>query len=124
MIHLDTNYLIGLVTIPSPFQSQLLAWLNAGEKFAVSAVVWSEFLNGPVTPREIRDASIMLEGRIIVFGVIEAEMAAKIYNQTGRKRGTRNDCFIAATAICSRVTLATLNRKDFSPFVSAGLRLA
>src|SRR5580658_2778805 len=102
MIHLDTNYLIDLVTVPSPVRSQLLAWLSTGEKFAVSAVVWSEFLNGPVTPQEIRDASVMLEGRIITFGVIEAEMASKIYNQTGRRRGTRNDCFIAATAISSR----------------------
>jgi len=123
MIHLDTNYLIGLVTVPSPLQSQLLAWLNAGEKFAISAVAWSEFLSGPVTPQEILDASLMLEGRIITFGVIEAEASAKIYNQTGRRRGTRNDCFIAATAICSRTPLATLNHKDFAPFVAAGLRL-
>jgi predicted nucleic acid-binding protein len=124
MIQLDTNYLIGLVTVPSPLQPQLLAWLQAGEKFAISTVAWSEFLSGPVTPREIRDAKAMLEDRIIVFGVIEAEIAAKIYNQTGRRRGTRDDCFIAATAICARTPLATLNRKDFTPFISAGLRLA
>jgi len=124
MIHLDTNYLIGLVTSPSPLKPHLLTWLRAGEEFAISAVGWSEFLNGPVTPQEIADASGILAGRIIPFGVLEAEMASKLFNQTGRRRGSPPDCFIAATAICSRASLATQNRKDFAPFVAAGLRLA
>jgi predicted nucleic acid-binding protein len=95
MIQLDTNYLIGLLAVPSPFQSQLLGWFNAGEKFAISSIAWSEFLGGPVTQHEIRDAVIILEERIIAFGIIEAEIAAKIYNQTGRRRGTRDDCWNA-----------------------------
>ena len=123
MIHLDTNYLIGLVTVPSPFKAELVAWMSAGEKLAVSAVVWSEFLNGPVTRQQVHDASVIVESRIVVFGFLEAEMAAKIFNQTGRKRTTRTDCFIAATAICARAALATENRKDFMPFVAAGLQL-
>jgi predicted nucleic acid-binding protein len=124
MIHLDTNFLVGLVTPNSHLKPRLLAWLNAGEKFAISSIAWSEFLTGPVTPQEIRDVSVMVEGGIVVFGVIEAEMAATIFNQTGRKRITRMDCFIAATAICSRAPLATQNRKDFAPFIPVGLRLA
>jgi len=124
MIHLDTNYLIGLVTVPSPFKAELIAWMRAGEKLAVSAVVWSEFLNGPVTQQQIHDASVIVEGRIMAFGIPEAEMAAKIFNQTGRKRTTRTDCFIAATAICARAALATENQKDFMPFVGAGLQMA
>jgi predicted nucleic acid-binding protein len=124
MIHLDTNYLIGLVTSPFPLKPQVVAWFNAGETLAVSAIAWSEFLNGPVTSREIRDGFGMIEGRIQAFDVREAEMAANLFNLTGRKRATQTDCFIAATAICAGASIATLNRKDFARFVPAGIRLA
>ena len=119
MIHLDTNYVIGLVTLNSPLRSTLSVWISGGQQFAVSAIAWSEFLNGPVTPLQIRDALSLLDGRIIPFGVAEAEIAAKLFNQTGRKRGAKPDCFIAATAICSRMSLATRNHKDFLPFVAS-----
>jgi predicted nucleic acid-binding protein len=33
------------------------------------------------------------------------------------------DCLIAATAICAGASLATENRRDFQPYVAAGLRL-
>ena len=124
MIHLDTNCLIGLVTSPSQIKPRLLLWLKAGEEFAISAVVWSEFLNGPVTAQEISEADGMIAGRIVPFGVSEAEIASRLFNQSGRKRGSQPDCFIAATAICARAPLATLDRKDFAPFIGAGLQLA
>ena len=123
MIHLDTNYLIGLVTAHSPLQPILFGWLNTGEKLAVSTLAWSEFLNGPVTRQQVHDASAILEDRIVVFGIFEAEMSARIFNQTERKRQRQIDCFIAATAICARVPLATDNQKHFLPFVAGGLQL-
>jgi predicted nucleic acid-binding protein len=124
MIHLDTNYLIGLVTSPFTLKLQVLSWFNTGETLAISAIAWSEFLNGPVTSQQRRDAFGMVEGRIRAFDIREAEMAASLFNATGRKRATQTDCFIAATAVCAGMPLATLNRKDFTPFVTAGLRLA
>jgi predicted nucleic acid-binding protein len=124
MIHLDTTCLIRLVTNQSSPQPEILAWLNSGKRFAVSAIAWSEFLNGPVTTKQVRDAFGMIEARIIPFGVAEAEIASKLFNQNGRKRGSQPDCFIAATAIRSATPLATLNSKDFALFVPAGLRLA
>jgi predicted nucleic acid-binding protein len=124
MIHLDTNFLIGSLTSPSALKTQVRTWFHAGEVLAVSAIAWSEFSNGPVTVQQIQDAQAIVQGRIIAFDVQEAEMAAKLFNLTGRKRATQTDCFIAATAICARVPLATLNRKDFSGFIAAGLRLA
>ncbi len=124
MIHLDTNYIIGLVTLHSPLKPSLVLWLKKGEKFAASAIAWSEFLNGPVTQQQVRDAAAILEGRIIAFGMAEATLAAAIFNQTGRKRQRQVDCFIAATAICSKASLATQNQKDFTAFTTAGLRLA
>jgi len=124
MIHLDTNCMIGLVENQTLLQPRAHAWFRAGEKFAMSAIAWSEFLNGPATSQQIADATGMLETRIIPFGRLEAELAARLFNRTGRKRGSQPDCFIAATAICARVPLATLNQKDFLPFVAAGLSLA
>ena len=124
MIHLDTNFLIGLVTSPSPLKSQAITWFNAGETLAISAIAWSEFLNGPASDDEINDGFGMVEGRIIPFGVREAERAAELYNLTGRKRATQTDCFIAASALCAGASMASLNRKDFARFVPAGLILA
>ena len=124
MIHLDTNYIVGLVTPRSPLEPQILAWMNAGEKFAASSIAWSEFLTGPVTAGEISDASRILDNRIVGFGAAEAQRAADIFNLTGRKRPTRTDCFIAATAMCARVRLATNNTKHFAVFVPHGLALA
>jgi len=124
MIHLDTNYLIGSLTSPSQLHRQVMAWFRAGEELAVSTIAWSEFLTGPVTVQQIRDAHGFIQGRIIPFGVREADIAAKLFNHIGRKRAVRTDCFVAATAVCANAPLATLNRKDFSAFTSAGLHLA
>ena len=49
MIHLDTNYLIGLLVHGSAPALDVDKWLASGEDLAASAVAWSEFLNGPVT---------------------------------------------------------------------------
>ena len=124
MIHLDTNYLIGLVTIPSSVAMEIRRWTRSGEEFSASAIAWSEFLNGPVTMQETRDVSSILAGRVVSFGEYEARVASDLFNRTGRKRQKQIDCFIAATAICARVPLATRNTKDFQPFVPLGLRLA
>ena len=55
MIHLDTNYLIGLLVKGSPQALHVDAWLAAGQSLAATslaagAVAWTEFLNGPVSP--------------------------------------------------------------------------
>jgi len=123
MIHLDTNYLLGSLTSPSTLRRQVMAWIGTGEEVAVSAIVWSEFLTGPVSAQEIQNAQGLVQGRIVPFDRKEAEIAAKLFNRIGRKRAMRTDCFIAATAICARVPLATLNRKDFIRFASLGLEI-
>jgi predicted nucleic acid-binding protein len=124
MIHLDTNYIIGLVTKESRLRPILEEWLRNREVFAVSAIAWSEYVTGPVSSQQIRDASAILQGRIVPFGEAEAIIAGKLYNQAGRKRALRLDSFIAAVAISSSAPLATENQKDFLPFVAGGLRLA
>jgi hypothetical protein len=63
MIHLDTNYLIGLLIKGSPQAIEVDGWLAAGESLAASAIVWTEFLNGPVTPLEVSRAEAVLQSR-------------------------------------------------------------
>jgi predicted nucleic acid-binding protein len=123
MIHLDTNILIGFVNGKTATQQMLRNWLQRGETFAISAVAWSEFLAGPLDSRRLGLVQVLIEDRIISFGRQEAELAAELFNRTGRKHNSQPDCFIAATAICAGASFATENRRDFQPLVAAGLRL-
>ncbi len=124
MIHLDTNFLIGVVNRHLPVERALAGWMRQGETFAVSSIVWAEFLNGPVSIQYIQQMNVLIGGRVVPFGKAEAELAARLFNQGGRRRTSQPDCFIAATAICARAALATQNQKHFALFVSAGLRMA
>ena len=124
MIHLDTNYLIGLLVKDSAQAQEVDGWLSAGQTLAASAVAWTEFLNGPVTPLEITRAEAVLQSRIVAFSQREAVLAADLFNKTGRRRGSRFDCLIAATAILEQAEIATVNQTDFRVFVPHGLTLA
>ncbi|MGD0814283.1 MAG: PIN domain-containing protein [Verrucomicrobiota bacterium] len=124
MIHLDTNYLIGLLVKGSAQALEVDGWLVAGQTLAASAVAWTEFLNGPITPLEISQAEAVLRSRIVPFGQPEAVLAAVLFNKTGRRRGSRFDCLIAATAILDQAEVATVNDTGFKVFVPHGLKLA
>ncbi len=122
MICLDTNYLIRGLVASSKESERLVSWYQSGELLIAPALVWYEFLCGPVT--EIQQ-SIMMSfiHQILPFHKDEALLAAELFNRTGRQRQLRVDCMIAATAIVSSAPLATANQKDFARFVSFGLVL-
>src|SRR5437879_2869334 len=124
MIHLDTNYLISLLVKGSAAALDVDGWLAAGESLAASAIAWTEFLNGPVRPLEVSRAEAVLQSRVIPFGAAEATLAAELFKKTGRRRGSRFDCLIAATAIRAQADVATVNQSDFKVFVPHGLKLA
>lgn len=124
MIHLDANYLIGAAEQSTTAKEAIRSWLLRGERFAASSIAWAEFLNGPVKEEQIEAVDILVQSRIIPFGRVEAQVSAMLFNATGRKRASRADCLIAATAMCSSARLATFNRRDFSIFGSLGLQLA
>ena len=123
MIHLDTNYLIGLAVRGSSPAQNVDQWLAAGESLADSALAWAEFLNGPVNADEIALVESVIEENLIPFEKRTAVLAAQLFNQGGRRRGSRFDCLIAATAILANAELATENKSDFAPFVPFGLKL-
>jgi predicted nucleic acid-binding protein len=124
MIHLDTNYLIGLLVKGSPQALHVDGWLAAGQSLAAGAVAWTEFLNGPVSPLEVSRTEAVLQSRIVPFGRPEAVLAAELFNKTGRRRGSRFDCLIAATAMLAQAEIATVNQSDFNLFTVHGLKLA
>jgi predicted nucleic acid-binding protein len=123
MIHLDTNYLIGLAVRGSSPAENVDKWLAAGELLAASSLAWTEFLNGPVSMDEIALVESVIDGNLVSFEKPTAVLAARLFNQGGRRRGSRFDCLIAATAILADARLATENKNDFMPFVPFGLKL-
>jgi predicted nucleic acid-binding protein len=123
MVHLDTNFLIDALVPGTPQETQLVAWLAAGETLGISTLAWGEFLCGPLSAsaealarRLFPNADTLQRG--------DAEQAASFFNLTGRRPKSFADCCIAAVAIRAQATLATSNRSDFSPLVPHGLVLA
>lgn len=123
MIHLDTNFLIGALRPGSAEDRLFQNWLRSGEEVAVSAVAWAEFLCGPLEPGQVDLAAAVVAARL-PFGEEEARLAARLFNDAGRRRGSMLDCMIGATALLAGAALATANPSDFGRFASAGLALA
>ena len=122
MIYLDTSFLIGSLAPSSPESTRLKEWLRAGEKVETSVISWAEFICGPLNPSQIA----MLEriiGEPIPFTRSDAETAARLFNETGRKRGTFVDCMIASSALAAGAAVATSNLEDFVRFRSSGLHV-
>jgi predicted nucleic acid-binding protein len=122
MIHLDTSFLIKALAPGTPQESRLLAWLAGPDPVAVSAVAWAEFLCGPVS-REAATVARSLLGEPVGLGAAQAERAALLFDDAGRRRGSFVDCLVAATALEAGARLATDNAGDFARFVPAGLHL-
>ena len=123
MIQLDTSFLIRALVRRSTEDARLRAWLRDGELLAIASLAWTEFLCGPVSLDAVAAAADLLDVPV-AFTAQEATLAASLFNQTGRRRGTLVDCMIAATAIERGAALATSNRADFERFVPFGLSLA
>jgi predicted nucleic acid-binding protein len=123
MIHLDTNFLIAALTPDTPSEGRLTAWLINGEKFGISSIAWSEFLCGPVTEQERMVAALLLLSPE-PFLAVDAEKAAELFNQTGRRSRSLADCQIAAVAMRIGAAIATENENDFKPFSQFGGTIA
>jgi len=121
MTHLDTNFLISRLVPNSPQAILLRKWL-ATEPVALSAIVWTEFLCGPVNNEQIAKAAQLFPAPE-PFLSQDSTVAANWFNRTGRRRGSLVDCMIAAVAFRSGARLATENVSDFQPFVAHGLKL-
>ncbi|MFK7966689.1 MAG: type II toxin-antitoxin system VapC family toxin [Burkholderiaceae bacterium] len=113
VIHLDTNYLIRALISGSDEDQQLRRWLADDEVIGISLVAWAEFLCGPLEPDDASLAAAIV-GEALPVTSKHAALAASIFNETGRRRGSFVDCLIASVAIDEHARLATGNTKDFS----------
>ncbi len=120
MIHLDTSVLIHALVPASPADRLLRRWLGGGDRLAISAVAWAEFLCGPIGAIEV-EAAAAIVGDIVPFAAADADTTASLFTLGGRRRGSLADCLIAAAALHAGATLATMNGRDFKRFAAAGL---
>ena len=123
MIHLDTSFLIGAIARGSPEDRKLREWLGASEPLGMSAIAWAEFLCGPINKSELKLATEIIRRRSS-FAEEQAIIAARLFNESGRQRGTFVDCMIAATALSEGALIATSNVSDFRQFEPFGLKMA
>ena len=122
MIHLDTSFVIRTLIRGTSEDQKLRRWLKSGTEVAVSSVVWAEFLCGPLSETELTLAVRVL-GVPAPFRDVEGELAARLFNASGRRRGTLIDSMVGAAALAANAPLATSNPADFRRFESAGLRV-
>ena len=122
MIHLDTNFLIQALQSGSPQARKLARWVERGETLVISTIAWTEFLCGPLSPLEISLADKIVE-HSHDFTKEHAALAAHLFNETGRRRGSLQDCMIGAAAIAESAALTTSNTPDFARFEDFGLTL-
>ncbi len=122
MLHFDTNVLIALPHWARDGH-EIVQRVADGEAAAVSAIVWFEFLIGPLQPKEADLAQAFVQGRVVSVEEADAELAAHLFNTIGRQRALKTDALIAAMAIRADAEFVTLNEQDFLPFAHHGLRL-
>lgn len=122
MIHLDTN---ALICLPQWARDEhpVIERIVAGEPAAACALVWYEYRCGPLVEKEAKLAHAFLQGRILSITEEDAQLAAELFNATGRKRQSRTDTLIAACAIRANAEFVTANVDDFKPLTEHGLRL-
>jgi predicted nucleic acid-binding protein len=123
MILLDTNYLIGALVAGSDESKQVLCWLEKGEVLITAMPAWYEFLCGPVSDVQVKAVQSVLT-EIVPLDESQSREAARLFNQTSRRRALRVDALIAACAKLKGASLATRNTSDFEVFVPHGLELA
>jgi predicted nucleic acid-binding protein len=122
MIQLDTNFLIRALVANSPQDHRLREWISAREPLGISAMVWAEFLCGPMPANQLDVAMALFPQPEPLLGE-DARRGAELYNATGRRRGSLADCLIAATCLRLRARLATENVDDFRRFETMGLQV-
>jgi len=112
LIHLDTGFVIRSLHKGSAEEAQLERWTSRAVPLGISAIAWSEFLSGPL--HETHPALLArIVGEPEPFTAADAKTAAEYFNSSGRRRGIRLDCMIAATAVRLGAALATTNPRDF-----------
>ena len=86
-------------------------------------MAWAEFLCGPLAEQTLPGITSIL-GESVAVTTEDASHAARLFNATGRRRGSLADCMIAAVAIRSGAEIATNDLTHFRRFADFGLHIA
>ena len=122
-VHLDANVLVALSDPSLPFFATVAEAIARGDQMETSVIAWHEYARGPLLPEDQARTARLLEDRIVALTRQMAELAARLFNETGGRRASTADCLIAAAAIKANAELLTDNVTDFEGFVPHGLRL-
>lgn len=122
MIHLDTSFLIRALVRDSAEDRALRKWLKDGEPLGMSTVAWTELLCGPLEESHLELATRVVSRRV-AFLEEDAAVSARLFNESGRRRGSLIDCMIAASALRAGEPLATAKVGDFRRFAALGLKI-
>ncbi len=123
MIHLDTSFLIRALVRGTPEDQALRRWIAKGVSLAVCSVAWAEFQCGPLSPSELAVAGAIID-RHRAFTKEDAEGAARLFNESGRRRGSLVDCMIAAAAQADDAPVVAANTADFLRLIEWGVTTA
>lgn len=91
MIHFDTNALIALPQWAREGHT-VVDRVLAGEAAAVCALVWYEYLLGPLADGEAELAHAFVSGNISSVSDADAALGAELFNAAGRRRALKNRC--------------------------------
>ncbi len=123
LLHLDTNALIALADPEGGVVKFVRDRVQSGMLPAASAVAWHEFVRGPLMPDELLCVERVVGARVQPVSRSTSELAARLFNATGRRRASTADCFIAAGAIEQDADLLAADSSDFELFKPLGLKL-
>ncbi len=73
---------------------------------------WAEFLCGPLSSADLDVARLFID-RCADFIRDHAVATARLFIESGRRRGSLADCMIAAAALSDAASIATTNKADF-----------
>ena len=121
-VHLDTCFLIKALLPETAEARRLSGWLAEGRAVRMSVMASAEVQCGPFTDGQ-RGLVERLLGEPVALHARHADLAARLFNTSGRRRGSLQDCLIAAVAIDAEASLATTDAA-FARFAEQGLQLA
>ncbi len=123
MIVVDTSALVDSLSGARRSAPRLRAFLEAGERLVLPALVLYEWQRGPRRAEELAAQEALLPATAAVpFDGATAAIAARLYRTLARPRGREIDLAIAAHALQLEAALWTLDREDFADIAGLALR--